>query len=111
MHFNSGNPIKVNLGVCDNKGNWITKCSEGVDFMKGNCEIEIHHGVGEFRKIYPRDISRGFVDHQVNFVIYPQPSTIQYMDSMNQWETYVDPMDVQPLLIEKISIRAKKVHK
>ena len=60
-----------------------------MDFMKGNIEIEIHHGIGEFTKIYPRDVSRSYRDQQLNFVIYPQPSVIKYMDSSNQWEKYV----------------------
>lgn len=86
--------MKLVLGVCDNEGNWITTCGSGMDFMKGNSEIEVHHGVGEFRKLYPREVSRGFRDQQVNFVIYPQPSVLEYVESMSRWEEYVDPMEV-----------------
>ncbi len=105
------NQIKLVLGVCDNEGNWITSCGSGIDFMKGNCEIEMLHGQGEFRKVYPREVSRGFRDQQVNFVIYPQPSVLRYMDSMSRWEEYVEPMQVEPLIVEKICIRAKRVVK
>ena len=82
-----------------------------MDFMKGNNEIEIHHGLGEFRKLYPREVSRGFRDQQVNFVIYAQPSVLKYVEAMNRWEEYVEPMKVEPLILEKIVIRAKKVVK
>lgn len=56
----NGNLINISVGVCDKQGEWIHETKEGLPFVKGKVETELYHGEGEFCKLAPRDVSRGF---------------------------------------------------
>ena len=66
------------------------------------------HGEGSFLKIYPREVSRGFADGKINFVIYAKPSVLKFRNNNSSLETEVDSSLIKPLLIKDICIRAKK---
>lgn len=44
---------------------------------------------------------------KVNLVVYAKPSTLIYSKS-GSYETYVRPEEIKPLIIQDISIKAKK---
>lgn len=46
--------------------------------MKGKLEADLYHGMGEFVKLSPRDVSRSFTDKKVNIVVYAKPSILKY---------------------------------
>lgn len=68
-----GNLIHLCLAVCDENGKWIVD-QEGDSFMKGKLEVDFYRGESEFRKIYPKDITRHL--GKINFIIYPRASVI-----------------------------------
>ena len=59
-------------------------------------------------KIYPREVSRGYPNGKLNFVIYAKPSVLQFSSNNSSLEREVDSSLIEPLLIKDISIRAKK---
>ncbi len=64
------NVINLYLSLCDNNGKWITNNRVGDAMLKGKISTELYFGETGFNKIYPQDISRTFLDGQVNLVVY-----------------------------------------
>lgn len=75
--------------------------------MKGKTESELLKGESEFRKLYPRDVSRCYPNGKVAMVVYCKPSTLVYSNP-SAMESFVDYSEIEPLLIENIVIKAKK---
>ena len=75
--------------------------------MKGKTEVELYKGEASFVKIYARDVSRSYQDGKVNLVVYPKPSTLVYSNN-GSFEVSVDSKEIEPLILEDISIKAKK---
>ena len=76
--------------------------------MKGKTEVEMYHGDGSFLKIYPREVSRHYIEGKLNFVIYAKPSVLQFSNNSSSLEREVNSSLIEPLLLKDISIRAKK---
>ena len=76
--------------------------------MKGKTEVEMYHGEGSFLKVYPRDVSRGFAEGKINFVVYSKASMLKFSSNASAVEKIVDSNLIEPLLISDISIKAKK---
>lgn len=74
----NGNLVNICLGVCDSNGEWVQEIKEGTPLLKGKLEAELYHGQGEFVKLSPRDVSRGFAGKKVTLVVYAKPSLLQY---------------------------------
>jgi hypothetical protein len=70
-------------------------------------ETELYHGEGEFCKLAPRDVSRGFQDKVVNLVVYCKPSLLKYSGETTLEEN-INYMRVEPLIVRGITIKAKK---
>lgn len=81
---NLGNVINLYLSFCDNKGKWIAKNRVGDPMLKGKTSTELCSGQAEFNKIYPQDISRTFLDGQLNVVVYAKPLAVVYNPSCSQ---------------------------
>jgi hypothetical protein len=96
------------MAVCDTNGQWISENEEGSAFLKGKTEVELYHGEVVFQKIYPRDVSRAYPEGKVNMVIYPKPSLVQFSSMSSSVEERVNALDIEPLLISDVIIRAKK---
>ena len=69
--------------------------------------MELYNGEASFAKIYARDVSRSYQDGKVNLVVYPKPSTLVY-SNLGSFEISIDSKDIEPLILEDISIKAKK---
>jgi len=54
--------------------------------MKGKTEVELYHGEGSFLKVYPREVSRGYPEGKINFVIYAKPSVLQFTSNNSSLE-------------------------
>lgn len=76
--------------------------------MKGKMEIELYHGAGSFLKIYPRDISRQYLEGKINFIIYARPSVLKFQDNNSTLEKDVDCSRIEPLILRGITVKAKK---
>lgn len=76
--------------------------------MKGKTEVELYHGEGSFLKIYPREVSRPYVDGRLNFLVYAKPSVLRFTSNNSSVESEVDSSLIAPLLLKDICIRAKK---
>lgn len=68
----------------------------------------MYHGEGSFLKIYPREVSRGYAGGKINFVIYPKSSLLKFTSNSIALEKIVNSDSIEPLLIQDISIKAKK---
>lgn len=75
--------------------------------MKGKTEVELYNGEGSFAKIYARDVSRNYQDGRINIVIYSKPTTLMYSHA-GTYERLVNSGEIRPLILEGISIKAKK---
>lgn len=75
--------------------------------MKGKTEVELYKGEASFVKLYARDVSRNYPEGKINLVVYAKPSTLVYSNS-GSYEKYVKPEEIEPLVIEDITIKAKK---
>lgn len=75
--------------------------------MKGKTEVELYKGEASFVKLYARDVSRSYHNGKVSLVIYAKPSTLLYSGS-SSYEIHVEPTEIEPLVIEDITIKAKK---
>lgn len=95
------------MGLCDKNGEWIHDTKEGAPFVKGKVETELYHGEGEFCKLAPRDVSRGFQDKVVNLVVYCKPSLLKYSGETTLEEN-ISYLSVEPLIVRDITIKAKK---
>ena len=58
--------------------------------MKGKTEVEMYHGEGSFLKVYPRDVSRGYTDGKINFVVYSKASMLKFSSNASSVEKVVD---------------------
>ncbi len=76
--------------------------------MKGKTESELYHGQGSFTKIYSRDVSRFYPDGKLNIVVYPKQSALTYCQGSNAFEQVVHFRDIEPLIIQDLTIKAKK---
>jgi hypothetical protein len=76
--------------------------------MKGKTEVEMYHGESSFLKVYPRDVSRSYLDGKVNFVIYSKPSMLKFSTNASSLESVVNSSLIEPLLIKNVVIKAKK---
>jgi len=74
--------------------------------MGGRTEAELFRGSANFFKIYPKDVSRYFEGRKLNLVIYARPSIISYSDDLSK--NIVESDLIEPLLIEGITVKAKK---
>jgi len=54
--------------------------------MKGKMEAELYHGEGAFQKVFPRDVSRHYVEGKLNYVIYPKSSLLKFSNNSNSLE-------------------------
>lgn len=104
---NNGNLINICLSVCDSNGEWIHEAKEGGAFLKGKLEADLYHGMGEFVKLSPRDVSRSFTDKKVNIVVYAKPSILKYSGE-SSIERIVDFKLIEPLVVKDVCIKAKK---
>ena len=102
-----GNLVNLCFAVCTENGEWIHENRVGEAFMKGKTEVELYKGEASFVKLYARDVSRSYVNGKVNLVVYAKPSTLLYSNS-NSYEINANPNDIEPLIIEDITIKAKK---
>lgn len=76
--------------------------------LKGKTEVELYHGNTEFNKIYTKDISRTFSNGKINFVIYPKPNMLIYNGLTSEYEENINYELIEPLIINDITIKAKK---
>ena len=58
-------------------------------------------------KMAARDVSRGFINKSVNFVVYPKPTVLKYSGE-SSIEEQIDFSLIEPLMIRNISIKAKR---
>jgi hypothetical protein len=77
-------------------------------FIQGRTEVDLYHGEASFAKISPRDVSRSFPNGKVDFIVYPRQSLIQFSTSATSLEEHINAVDIEPLIIKDITIRAKK---
>lgn len=103
----NGNLVNICLGVCDGSGEWVQETKEGGPLLKGKLETELYHGQGEFNKLSPRDVSRGFNGKKVTFVVYAKPSLLQYSGE-SSLERKIEHSLIEPLLVKDITIKAKR---
>ena len=75
--------------------------------MKGKTEVELYKGQASFVKLYARDVSRNYPNGKISLVIYAKPTTLLYSSS-NSYEIHAEPVEIEPLVIEDITIKAKK---
>lgn len=54
-----------------------------------------------------RDVSRGFVNKEVNVVVYPKPTVLKYSGE-SSIEENIDFSLVEPLIIHGVSVKAKR---
>jgi hypothetical protein len=108
LFFYLANIVHLCLGVCNSNGEWITENRGGEPFMKGKTEVEMYHGEGSFLKVYPRDVSRSYLEGKVNFIIYSKPSMLKFSSNVSSLESVVNSSLIEPMLIKNISIKAKK---
>lgn len=73
------------MGVCDDEGKWITE-EDGDFFIKGKVETDLYHGEAEFKKIYPKDVSRHFNNGAITIVIYPKKCLINFTGEISNYE-------------------------
>lgn len=86
---------------------WLHENRIGEPFLKGKSEVDLYKGEASFQKIYARDISRGYSQGKVAIVIYPKASTVKYYtEGLNEYN--VDSEEIEPLVIEDITIKAKR---
>lgn len=69
--------------------------------------MELYKGEASFVKIYAREVSRVYPEGKINIVIYSKPSTLLYSGS-NSFELTVNSEEIKPLIIEDVTIKAKK---
>lgn len=77
--------------------------------LKGRTSTELCSGEAEFNKVYPQDISKTFLNGQLNVVVYAKSYAVVYdPTTKNQDKVFVDPDFIEPLVLENITIKAKK---
>lgn len=98
---NLDNVINLYISFCDNKGKWIANNRVGDPMFKGKTSTELCSGQAEFNKIYPQDISRTFLDGQLNIVVYAKPLAVIYdhTSSRASQKCFVNPEMIEPLFI------------
>ena len=74
----NSNMINLCLGVATETGEWITVNREGSAFIKGRPEAELYHGEAGFKKLAPKDVSRGLPGGVAYIVVYAKPSILKY---------------------------------
>lgn len=104
---NLDNLFTLCLAVCTSDGEWVHENRIGDPFLKGKTEIEMFRGEAQFEKIHAREVSRIYPQGKINMVIYPKPSSLKFTPSEGQGES-INSWEIQPLIIDNISIRAKK---
>lgn len=104
----NSNILHLCLAVVDANGEWVTQNKVKENFMKGKTEVELYHGEGTFLKVYPREVSRSYPSGKLNFLIYAKPSVLRFSSNNSLLEREVESSLIQPLLLEDISIKAKK---
>lgn len=93
------------LAVCDENGKWIID-QEGDSFMKGKLEVDLYRGESEFKKIYPKDITRHI--GKINIVIYPRASVLTPPETFGRGERQVECSEIEPLIIHNIIVKSKR---
>lgn len=99
--------MTLNFAICTMDAKWLHENRIGEPFLKGKTEVDLYKGEASFHKVYARDISRGYFEGKVAIVIYPKPSTLKYYTEGPN-EHNVDSEQIQPLVIEDITIKAKR---
>ncbi len=83
----------------------------GEFFILGKSEVDLYHGVADFMKVYPGDVSRNYPDGLINIVIYPKPSLLKLAARVEVDEAVIDMTEVEPLVIRDVIVRAKKKYR
>ena len=107
---NSDNAFNLYLSLCDGSGKWVINNRVGDAMLKGRTSTELFSGESEFNKIYPQDISRTFLNGQLNIVVYAKSLAVVYDSTIpkNKDKVFVDPEFIEPLIIENVIIKARR---
>lgn len=76
--------------------------------MQGKVEVDLYHGEADFRKIYPRDVTRHFKGGRINLVIYAKPSVLTFTGDASGKEEVVQYCEIEPLVLGERVVKAKK---
>ena len=88
----------------------MTAAGSGSLIIELATSTELCSGESEFNKIYPQDISRTFLNGQLNIVVYAKTLEVVYDSTKpkNKEKVFVDPEFIEPLIIENVIIKAKR---
>ena len=76
--------------------------------LKGKTQVQLYRGEADFNKIYTKDISRTYSNGKLSIVVYARPSSLVYDGRKSDFQEFVDANSIEPLMINDITIKAKK---
>jgi len=99
--------LSLALYSSENPPKFIEKNTAGQKILKGYIEQSLNQGICRFEKIQIKEVSSHFRNGWIFIVIIPSMTPLGSASTSS--ETYVDYTKIEPLVLEKIVVKAKKL--
>lgn len=99
-------PLSIALYTSENPPKYIEKNTAGHSILKGYIEQSLVNGFCKFDRIQIREVSSHFRNGWIFIVVIPSMTPL---GSYNPNENFIDYCQIEPLVVSKIVVKAKKI--
>jgi hypothetical protein len=100
-------PLSLALYSSENPPKFIEKNTAGNKILKGYIEQSLHQGICRFEKIQIREVTSHFRNGWVFIVIIPCMTPLG--SALSSADSYIDYTKIEPLVLDKVVVKAKKL--